>query len=110
MIEHRQDVTNATGDRALPLRNLLAALRNRWWAFAVVLALVVGVSTWRTSRTTRLYATTATVRIQELQTGPLGVQSPTIRDYRVDPIQSEQEIIKSKAVAERVAEQLGMRL
>jgi uncharacterized protein involved in exopolysaccharide biosynthesis len=97
-------------DRALPLRNLVAALRNRWWAFAVVLALVVGVSTWRTSRTVRLYATTATVRIQELQTGPLGVQSPSIRDYRVDPIQSEQEIIKSKAVAELVAEQLGLRL
>ena len=110
MIEQRQEGMGAPVDRALPLRNLIAALRHRWWAFAVVLVLVVGVSTWRTSRTERLYATTATVRIQELQTTPLGVQSPTIRDYRVDPIQSEQEIIKSKAVAERVAEHLGLRL
>jgi capsular exopolysaccharide synthesis family protein len=110
LIEQRQEGSNAGVDRVLPLRNLFAALRNRWWAFAVVLALVVGVSTWRTSRTTRLYSTTATVRIQELQTGPVGVQSPSIRDYRVDPIQSEQEIIKSKAVAERVAEHLGLRL
>jgi succinoglycan biosynthesis transport protein ExoP len=110
LIEQRYDGSAAGSDRALPLRNLIAALRNRWWAFAVVLALVVGVSTWRTSRTVRLYATTATVRIQELQTTPVGVQSPTIRDYRVDPIQSEQEIIKSKAVAERVAEHLGLRL
>lgn len=110
MIEQRQEGTGASGDRALPLRNLIAALRHRWWAFALVLALVVGVSTWRTSRTMRLYATTATVRIQELQTGPVGVQSPTVRDYRVDPIQSEQEIIKSQAVAERVAEHLGLRL
>ncbi len=110
MIEQRQEGMGAPVDRALPLRNLIAALRHRWWAFAVVLVLVVGVSTWRTSRTVRLYATTATVRIQELQTTPLGVQSPTIRDYRVDPIQSEQEIIKSKAVAERVAEHLGLRL
>ena len=110
MIEQRQEPVGAPVDRALPLRNLIAALRHRWWAFAVVLALVVGVSTWRTSRTTRLYATTATVRIQEMQTGPVGVQSPAARDYRVDPIQSEQEIIKSKAVAERVAEQLGLRL
>jgi capsular exopolysaccharide synthesis family protein len=111
MIEQRQEGMGAPMDRALPLRNLIAALRHRWWAFAVVLALVVGVSTWRTSRTTRLYATTATVRIQELQTGPIGVQSPTVRgDFRVDPIKSEEEIIKSKAVAERVAEQLGLRL
>ena len=110
LIEQRQEGSGAGTDRALPLRNLIAALRHRWWAFAVVLALVVGVSTWRTSRTTRLYATMATVRIQELQTTPVGVQSPTVRDYRVDPIQSEQEIIKSKAVAERVAEHLGLRL
>jgi succinoglycan biosynthesis transport protein ExoP len=110
LIEQRQEGSSAGLDRALPLRNLIAALRHRWWAFAVVLALVVGVSTWRTSRTERLYATTTTVRIQELQVTPLGVQSPTIRDYRVDPIQSEQEIIKSKAVAERVAEHLGLRL
>ena len=110
MIEQRQDAVAGPVDRALPLRNLIAALRHRWWAFAVVLVLVVGVSTWRTSRTTRLYATTATVRIQELQTGPIGIQSPPVRDYRVDPIQSEQEIIKSKAVAERVAERLGLRL
>jgi capsular exopolysaccharide synthesis family protein len=110
LIEQRQEGSSAGLDRALPLRNLIAALRNRWWAFAVVVALVVGVSTWRISRTMRLYTTTATVRIQELQTMPGGVQPPTVRDYRVDPIQSEQEIIKSKAVAERVAEHLGLRL
>ncbi|HZO18098.1 MAG TPA: Wzz/FepE/Etk N-terminal domain-containing protein, partial [Gemmatimonadaceae bacterium] len=101
---------SAGTDRALPLRNLIAALRHRWWAFAVVLALVVGISTWRTARKVRLYATTATVRIQESQTTPLGVQTPAVRDYRVDPIQSEQEIIKSKAVAEMVADELGLRL
>src|SRR5688572_31319145 len=100
MIEQRQEGTGAPVDRALPLRNLIAALRHRWWAFVVVLVLVVGFSTWRTARTVRLYSTTATVRIQELQTGPIGVQSPTVRDYRVDPIQSEQEIIKSKARSE----------
>ncbi|MGQ0713302.1 MAG: GumC family protein [Gemmatimonadaceae bacterium] len=110
LIEQRQPGPGESVDRALPLRNLIAAVRHRWWAFAIVLALVVGFSTWRTSRTTRLYATTATVRIQELQTTPVGVQTPTIRDYRVDPIQSEQEIIKSKAVAELVAEELGLRL
>ncbi|HJU66864.1 MAG TPA: polysaccharide biosynthesis tyrosine autokinase [Gemmatimonadaceae bacterium] len=110
MIEQRQEGLGASADRALPLRNLIAALRHRWWAFALVLALVVGFSTWRTSRKVRLYATTATVRIQELQTGPVSAQSPTRPDYRVDPIQSEQEIIKSKAVAERVAELLGLRL
>lgn len=110
LIEQRQDGMSAGTDRALPLRNLIAALRHRWWAFAVVLALVVGISTWRTARKVRLYATTATVRIQESQTTPLGVQTPTVRDYRVDPIQSEQEIIKSKAVAEMVADELGLRL
>jgi capsular exopolysaccharide synthesis family protein len=110
LIEQRQEGSSVGADRALPLRNLIAALRHRWWAFAVVLALVVGFSTWRTSRTVRLYTAMATVRIQELQTGPVSAQTPTIRDYRVDPIQSEQEIIKSKAVAERVAEELGLRL
>jgi capsular exopolysaccharide synthesis family protein len=110
LIEARPEGSSAGTDRALPLRNLIAALRHRWWAFVVVLALVVGFSTWRTSRTLRLYTATATVRIQELQTTPVGVQTPTIRDYRVDPIQSEQEIIKSKAVAERVADELGLRL
>ena len=45
MIEQRQETPGASVDRALPLRNLIAALRHRWWAFAVVLALVVGIST-----------------------------------------------------------------
>jgi tyrosine-protein kinase Etk/Wzc len=110
LIEQRQPGSGESVDRALPLRNLIGALRHRWWAFVIVLALVVGYSTWRTSRTTRMYSAMATVRIQEVHTGPVSAQTPTYRDYRVDPIQSEQEIIKSKAVAELVAEELGLRL
>lgn len=97
-------------NRLQAIRNAYIAVRHRWWAVLGVFALVVLFTTWRTVQKPRVYRATATVRIGEGQAPIAGLQTPTYRDYRVDPIQSEQMVIKSEAVASRAAEKLGLRL
>jgi succinoglycan biosynthesis transport protein ExoP len=97
-------------NRAQALRNAYVAVRHRWWAVLGVFLLVVSVTMWRTVQKPRMYRATATVRIGEGQAPISGLQTPVYRDYRVDPIQSEQIVIKSDAVASVAADMLGLRL
>ncbi|HJU89861.1 MAG TPA: polysaccharide biosynthesis tyrosine autokinase [Gemmatimonadaceae bacterium] len=97
-------------NRAQALRNAYIAVRHRWWAVVGVFLLVVSVTMWRTVQKPRQYRATATVRIGEVQAPISGLQTPVYRDYRVDPIQSEQIVIKSEAVASEAADMLGLRL
>lgn len=106
-LEH---VDQGPEDKALPLRNVVSALRKRWWVVVAVFLLVVGFTMWRTSRQERLYRATATIRLREPESAISGISRPTYLDYRIDPIQSEQQVIKSEAVGERVAHDLGLRL
>lgn len=97
-------------DRALAVRNAIAAIRQRWWLVLGVFAVIVATSIWRTSRETRLYQSSAVIQIDEEQ-GPVAAQTaPTPGSWRIDPMLSAQEIIKSKEIAERVARDLGLQL
>lgn len=98
-------------ERSAPIREFLVAVRRRWWAVAIVFALVVGITMWRTSLQQRMYRATATVRIEEAPAMMAGIQSPAARvDYRIDPMQTEQRVITSQEIAERVTDALGLRL
>jgi tyrosine-protein kinase Etk/Wzc len=101
---------SSTGDRNLALRNAFIAIRRRWWLVAGVFVLVVAFAVWRTSRQQRLYQTTAVVQIGEVMQ-PMTSMTPSQNwDYRIDPMQSAQEIIKSSRIAERAATAVGLRL
>ncbi|HVE77909.1 MAG TPA: polysaccharide biosynthesis tyrosine autokinase [Gemmatimonadaceae bacterium] len=99
------------GDGGLTVRDLLATARRRWWVVLAVAALVTAIGTWRTFRQPRIYRSTATVKFQPAVAPIAGVQTPTGRpDFRVDPLLSEQELIRSSSVASRVVGKLGLQV
>jgi tyrosine-protein kinase Etk/Wzc len=101
---------SSTGDRNLALRNALMAIQRRWWLVLGVFAAVVAFAVWNTSRQQRQYRTTAVVQVGEARQ-PMTSMTPSPQwDYRVDPMQSAQEIIKSSRIAERAATGAGLRL
>jgi tyrosine-protein kinase Etk/Wzc len=89
----------------------MLAVRRRWWAIPVVFVLFVAFGIWRTLREPHIYRAATTVRIENATSPIAGVQTsaPTY-DYRIDPMVSEQQVIKSRMVAERVVNVLGLRL
>src|SRR5919202_1920120 len=99
-------------ERELTLADIIAAIRRRWWVVLTVAAAVLALGVWRTLRQPLVFRASATVRFQQMQT-PVAApgMSPYPRwDPRIDPLISEQELIKSQNVAERVAQLLGLRL
>jgi tyrosine-protein kinase Etk/Wzc len=101
----------AVGADPFSVRDFLRAVRRRWWAVPLVFVLFVGFGIWRTLREPHIYRAATTVRIENATSPIAGVQTnaPTY-DYRIDPMVSEQQVIKSRMVAERVVDALGLRL
>lgn len=98
-------------ERTLTIRDVIIAIRRRWWVVLGILVLVVAIGAWRTIRQPRLYQTSATVRFQQAQSPLTGAPMGGQRfDYRVDQLASEQILIKSTAVAATVVDELGLRL
>jgi tyrosine-protein kinase Etk/Wzc len=100
-----------TGPDPFSPRDILLAVRRRWWAVPIVFVLFVAFGIWRTLREPHIYRAATTVRIENATSPIAGVQTsaPTY-DYRIDPMVSEQQVIKSRMVAERVVTALGLRL
>lgn len=101
----------AAGPDAFSIRDIMLSVRRRWWAVPLVFVLFVSFGIWRTLREPHIYRAATTVRIENATSPIAGVQTsaPTY-DYRIDPMISEQQVIKSRMVAERVVEKLGLRL
>ena len=99
------------GGDPFSVRDFIGAVRRRWWAVPLVFVAFVGFGIWRTMREPRIYRAATTVRIENATSPIAGVQTgaPTY-DYRIDPMVSEQQVIKSRMVAERVVDALGLRL
>jgi capsular exopolysaccharide synthesis family protein len=99
------------GGESFSPRDILLAVRRRWWAVPIVFVLFVSFGIWRTLREPHIYRAATTVRIENATSPIAGVQTsaPTY-DYRIDPMVSEQQVIKSRMVAERVVNALGLRL
>ena len=100
-----------SGGEPFSIRDFVRAVRRRWWAVPIVFVLFVGFGIWRTLREPHIYRAATTVRIENATSPIAGVQTsaPTY-DYRIDPMVSEQQVIKSRMVAERVVNALGLRL
>ncbi|GAC1651988.1 MAG: polysaccharide biosynthesis tyrosine autokinase [Gemmatimonadaceae bacterium] len=97
--------------RGVTAGDIVAALRRRWYIALAVTAGVGAIGAWRTAHQPSVYEATASVRFRPEQSPITGVQTGTSRaDYRVDPMVSEQQLIRTHNVAERVIQQLGLRL
>ena len=107
---HELDSTPRGESGLFNLRSFINVLRRRWWAAIGVFVIVVGVAGIHTTRQLRTYRSSSTVRIQDQPSLASGVQFQSPNDWRVDRIQSEQEVIRSQAVGERAADMLGLRL
>jgi capsular exopolysaccharide synthesis family protein len=101
-----------TGARETTLRDVFAATRRRRGAAFAIFAVVVSVGTYKTMTEERVYVAPVTVRVQQNTQSPMTgvpVSTPDY-DFRVDPLVSEQQVIKSKLIATRTAEMAGARL
>src|SRR5687767_8735873 len=96
--------------RGLTPLDVLIAVRRRWWALVAVALVVLGVGIWRTLHETRIYSALATVRVQQYRPPIAGMGGTQGFDYRVDNLLSEQEVIRSRQLGERVARDLGLQL
>ena len=103
------DVSNAGGGTLTP-REVIAILRRRWPVVLAVFAIVVAFGAWRTWRQPRIYQSTATVRFQQSAPPVQGMVQQQAWSWAIDPLQSEQLLIKSQSVAERVANRIGLRI
>ena len=104
------DEVTVAGEPFSP-RAILLSIRRRWWVVPIVFALFVSLGVWRTMREPHIYRAATTVRIEQGVSPIAGVQtSAPAYDYRIDPMVSEQQVIKSRMVAERVVNALGLRL
>jgi succinoglycan biosynthesis transport protein ExoP len=98
--------------REQSFRELLAIVRRRKWTALIVFVLVVIGGTIKTLHDPRIYAAAVTVRVSQQTESP--VQGAPIAqpeyDYRVDPLVSEQQVIRSNLIASRAAAVAGLRL
>ena len=94
----------------LTLREAVSAIRRRWWMVGAIVLAVMAVGLWRTLRQPRIYRAAATVRVQQARTA-FSTQ-PTYQSYdpRMDPLLSEQQVIRSQRVAAGVVDDHGLRL
>jgi capsular exopolysaccharide synthesis family protein len=94
------------------VREILAVVRRRKWTALAVFALAVAGGTWKTLHDQRVYASVVTVRVSQQQESPVqgAPMAQPEYDYRVDPLVSEQQVIRSKLIATRAAIASGMAL
>jgi capsular exopolysaccharide synthesis family protein len=101
-----------TNQREQSFKELLAIVRRRKWTGLIVALLVLAGGTWKTMHDPRIYAAVVTVRVTQQMESPVQgapVAQPEY-DYRVDPLVSEQQVIRSKLIAARAASEAGLRL
>lgn len=99
----------APDEGGLDLRVLWAIFRRYWWLIGGCVALA-GVAGWMlTDRMTPVYEATASLRIAESEAGVPGLE--ILKDLRGQgsEVNTEMEVLKSRALADSVVERLALR-
>lgn len=102
----------------VPLREYLDAIRRYWWLVAAAAVISVALAGWRMSRELPIYLASTSVRLRdpttriagELGNGSPGSASEQLSGYYSDPVLSQIQVLKSRAVAALVVDSLGLRL
>jgi capsular exopolysaccharide synthesis family protein len=101
----------------IPLRDYLNAIRRYWWLVAAAAVISVGYAVWRMSRELPIYLASTSVRLRdpsdrmsgELGNNP-GRNNEQLTGYYSDPVLSQIQVLRSRAVAALVVDSLGLRL
>ena len=102
----------------VPLREYLHALRRYWWLVAAAAVIAVGIAFWRMSHELPVYWASTSVRLRDnspRMAGDLGSTGGSgandqLSGYYTDPVLSQIQVLKSRAVATMVVDSLGLRL
>jgi len=98
----------------IPLREYLGALRRHLWLIVAAVLVSVGFAAYRISKEPPRYSANSSVRLgnarQELA-GEIGTgQTDQIPGWYTDPILSQVQVLRSRAVGQQVVDSLGLRL
>ena len=101
----------------VPLRDYLNAIRRYWWLVAAAAVVSVAISAWRITRALPVYMASTSVRLRDpaaRMSGSLGsaggAASDQLNGYYTDPVQSQIQVLKSRAVAALVVDSVGLQL
>jgi succinoglycan biosynthesis transport protein ExoP len=101
----------------IPLRDYLNAIRRYWWLVAAAAVISVGYATWRMSRELPVYLASTSVRLRDpsdRMSGELGASAGAnneqLTGYYSDPVLSQIQVLRSRAVAALVVDSVGLRL
>ncbi|HEX8391879.1 MAG TPA: polysaccharide biosynthesis tyrosine autokinase [Longimicrobium sp.] len=99
----------------IPLGEYLAALRRYAWLIAATVALSLGFAAYRISRELPRYAASSSVQLvnPRQQLAPAAAAQGASQDvpgWYTDPVLSQIQVLRSRAVASEVVDSLGMRL
>ncbi|MDB4947871.1 MAG: capsular exopolysaccharide family [Gemmatimonadetes bacterium] len=107
------DAVTAAGE-GIPLRDYVSAIRRYLWLVLASGALTVGVAAWRLHGEVPMYTTSTSVRLSDAKQAMAGsMASPSgdgLQGYYTDPVLSQIQLLKSRAVAGAVVDSLGLRL
>jgi tyrosine-protein kinase Etk/Wzc len=93
------------------LRDFLAAVSRRRWVVAFVFLATLAIGAWRTFTEQRIYSSAVTVRVERSENAVANAPSNGPQyDFRVDPLVSEQQVIRSQTVAQLAAQAAGLQL
>ena len=106
----------AAGERGegIPLRDYLEAVRRYLWLVVGAVVLSVGIAAYRLSQELPLYISSSAIRLVDPRVPMAGdLEAGTTTDQYVgwytDPILSQIQVLRSRAVAGAVADSLGLR-
>jgi capsular exopolysaccharide synthesis family protein len=101
----------------VPLRDYLSALRRYAWLVIAAGVIAAGIAVWRMSRELPVYQASAAVRLRDpsmKMSGDLANSGSGATDqlagYYTDPVLSQIQVLRSRAVAGMVVDSVGLRL
>lgn len=110
----RSDPAEPAPGEGIPLREYLGALRRHLWLIAAAVVVCVGFAAYRIRQEPPRYTAASAVRLvnaRQEMAGQIGTgQTDQLPGWYTDPILSQIQVLRSRAVAQEVVDSVGGRL
>lgn len=110
----RSDPAEPAPGEGIPLREYLGALRRHLWLIAAAVVVCVGFAAYRIRQEPPRYTAASAVRLvnpRQEMAGQIGTgQTDQVPGWYTDPILSQIQVLRSRAVAQEVVDSVGGRL